>query len=387
MNSAFAEPTSAVTDATFPGTVFVRQRLLPEYRAKLFDLVAQQCSGGCVIAAGKPTKKEATHIQSQLQTATVVELNQKTILSGVLETYYQFGLKKILSNSLPDIFVTNPNPRMLDSYFTTRYLRKKGVPCVALGIGTTDFWDQPFKKIRRWYRQTFLSQFDGFLCYGSKAAQQYADLGISADRIITVYNSVVPRPSGPPRTRPTEFADGKAKVVTIGRLIASKGFDRLIHAAKIAADQGTNIEVWIVGDGPEKSNLEQLAAETKSPVKFLGRQTGDTLAETCFQSDLFVLPGLGGLAIQEAMAHALPVIVTQADGTELDLVRENGWIVEKENVKALASVLTDAISDPGKLRIKGEESFRIVQDEINLELMAQRFVAGICQISELGMRD
>ena len=372
--------------AVFPGSVFVRQRLLPEYRARLFDLVAEQCARGCVIAAGKPTEKEATHIQSKLERAKFVQLNHKTFFSGVLESYYQFGLKKILSESLPDIFVTNPNPRMLDSYFITRFLRSRGVPCVALGIGTTDFWDQPFKKFRRWYRQTFLSQFDGFLCYGSKAAQQYADLGIAEDRIITVYNSVVSRPKKPERTRPDKFTDSIAKLVTIGRLIASKGFDRLIDAARIAQDQGARLEVWIVGDGPEKSNLEQLASESNSPVKFLGRQTGDVLADTCLSADLFVLPGLGGLAIQEAMAHGLPVIVTEADGTELDLVRDNGWIVEKENVEALANSLIDAVQDPARLRQMGAESFRIVRDEINLELMAERFVEGICQISELGVR-
>ena len=370
----------------FDGSVFIRQRMLPEYRVKLFELVAERCSKPCTIAVGKPSQKEATHIQSKLNHAKCIQLEQKTYFSGVLETYYQFGLKQVLLNSLPDVFVTNPNPRMLDSYSITRLLRKKGVPCVALGIGTTDFWDQPFKRVRRWYRQKFLSQFDGFLCYGTKAAQQYAELGFAEERIITVFNSVVSRPESPLRSRPLQFDGGTAKVITIGRLIASKGFDRLIRAAQIAQEQGSNLEVWIVGDGPEKSNLEKLAVEINSPVKFLGRKIGEDLANTCLLADLFVLPGLGGLAIQEAMSHGLPVIATQADGTELDLVRENGWIVEKENVEALASALADSISDPVLLRRKGDESFRIVREEINLELMAKRFIEGIRQISDLGVR-
>ena len=38
-------------------------------------------------------------------------------------------------------------------------------------------------------------------------------------------------------------------------------------------------------------------------------------------ADLFVLPGTGGLAVQEAMSYALPVIVAKGDGTQEDLVR------------------------------------------------------------------
>lgn len=371
---------------TFPGSLFVRQRILPDYRARLFDLVAERCEKGCVIAAGRPTEKEATQIMSQLERADFVQLKQMTFFSGVFETYYQVGLKKILAKSLPDIFVTNPNPRMLDGYFITDFLRRRGVPCVALGIGTTDFWDQPFKKFRIWYRKKFLSQFDGFLCYGSKAAEQYAELGISRDRIVTVYNSVVSRPVNSLQPRPSTFVDGKANIVTIGRLIASKGFDRLIRAAQVAKSGGANLEVLVVGDGPERGNLEKLAAEIDSPVTFLGRRVGAELADVCYRADLFVLPGLGGLAIQEAMAHGLPVIVTEADGTELDLVRSNGWIVAKENVAALADSMVEAIQDPLELRRKGDESFRIVRDEINLELMAERFVDGICRISRLGVR-
>jgi glycosyltransferase involved in cell wall biosynthesis len=132
--------------------------------------------------------------------------------------------------------------------------------------------------------------------------------------------------------------------------------------------------VNIVGDGPAKTSLEKLAKEIGAPVDFLGRREGDELAEISRSSDLFVLPGLGGLAIQEAMAHGLPVIVTEADGTEQDLVRSNGWVAKKEDVDALADCIEQAISDPEQLRRKGDESFRIVKEEINLDLMVDRFV-------------
>jgi glycosyltransferase involved in cell wall biosynthesis len=92
-------------------------------------------------------------------------------------------------------------------------------------------------------------------------------------------------------------------------------------------------------------------------------------------ADLFVLPGTGGLAVQEAMAHGLPIIVARGDGTQDDLVREgNGWQIPPGDHSALANALGEALSDPAKLRRMGEESFRIASAEINLEAMADAFV-------------
>lgn len=93
------------------------------------------------------------------------------------------------------------------------------------------------------------------------------------------------------------------------------------------------------------------------------------------QADLFILPGTGGLAVQEAMAHGLPVIVAKGDGTQDDLVRGgNGWQIPPDDYGALAQVTREALADLGRLRRMGEESARIVTEEINIEKMVEAFV-------------
>ena len=92
-------------------------------------------------------------------------------------------------------------------------------------------------------------------------------------------------------------------------------------------------------------------------------------------ADLFVLPGTGGLAVQQAMAYGLPVIVAQGDGTQDDLVRPgNGWQVPPDDLPALQACLEAALADPARLRQMGAESYRIVRDEINVEQMVAVFV-------------
>jgi glycosyltransferase involved in cell wall biosynthesis len=134
----------------------------------------------------------------------------------------------------------------------------------------------------------------------------------------------------------------------------------------------------IIGDGPERDHLQSLAREVYPGAEFAGAKHGAELRPYFAQADLFVLPGTGGLAIQEAMSHGLPVIVAQGDGTQDDLVRrENGWQIPPDNFEALVAAMKDALSDVARLRRMGEASHRIVREEINIETMVETFVSAL----------
>jgi glycosyltransferase involved in cell wall biosynthesis len=91
---------------------------------------------------------------------------------------------------------------------------------------------------------------------------------------------------------------------------------------------------------------------------------------------------MGGLAIQEAMASALPVIVAEGDGTQVDLVRsENGWNVSTDSLAGLIVAMREAVSDTPRLRQMGAESFRIVNEEINLESMVDAYIDAVCALA------
>jgi glycosyltransferase involved in cell wall biosynthesis len=134
----------------------------------------------------------------------------------------------------------------------------------------------------------------------------------------------------------------------------------------------------IVGDGPERPALERLAQQVYPSAEFVGARRGEELRPYFTVADLFVLPGTGGLAVQEAMSYGLPVIVAKGDGTQDDLVREgNGWQIPPEDYDALVSTMRLALSNVRRLREMGEESYRIVNEEINLERMVEVFVRAL----------
>ncbi len=153
--------------------------------------------------------------------------------------------------------------------------------------------------------------------------------------------------------------------------------DSLIEACALLPES-LHPHLVIVGDGPARSELEALATKRYPDTEFAGAHHGEELKPYYAAADLFVLPGTGGLAIQQAMAHSLPVLVGEADGTQSELVRaENGWVLNDMSPQNLAAALQQALQDLPRLRKMGEASYRIVADEVNIEKMVESFKEAI----------
>jgi len=186
----------------------------------------------------------------------------------------------------------------------------------------------------------------------------------------------------PPTQQPDRDpkVEGPLRVLFVGRLQARKRVDLLLRVCALVEPSP---ECWIVGDGPERSTLEKLAKDVFPSAKFHGTKHGEELNSLFAEADLFVLPGTGGLAIQEAMAHGLPVIVAEGDGTQRDLVTEdNGWLINPGSLDDLSRAMRDAISHSEGLSKMGNASYQIVVDRANINAMAQVFINVMKSVSE-----
>jgi glycosyltransferase involved in cell wall biosynthesis len=251
-------------------------------------------------------------------------------------------------------------------------MHARGRKVIAWGLGSPRL-SGPGAGFRKMRRMQFLSRFDALLTYSQRGADEYAALGFPREKIFVAHNSVSPKPK--------QFFDrgpltaDRVTLLFVGRLQARKRVDSLLRAC---ADMDSKPRLLIVGDGPERAAMESLAKEIYPSAEFIGAKHGAELKPYFEQADLFVLPGTGGLAVQEAMSYGLPVIVAKGDGTQDDLVREgNGWQIEPENYDALVAAMKNALSDVACLREMGKESFRIVSEEINIETMAETFVKAL----------
>lgn len=303
------------------------------------------------------------------------------IFRGPLYLCYQRGLVAWLEETNPDALIVEANPRYLATLSAVKWMHARGRKVIGWGLGSPPRFDEaqrglsePLSGFRQMRRARFLNQFDALISYSQRGADEYAALGFARKNIFVAPNAVSSRPLSPALLRPAAF-DLRPVILFVGRLQARKRVDSLLRAC---ADLNQNVRLVIVGEGPERHSLESLAKQVYPSAEFSGARHGDELKPFFAQADLFVLPGTGGLAVQEAMSNGLPVIVAKGDGTQDDLVRQaNGWQIPPDDYGALVETMRLALSDVKRLRKMGDESFRIVSEEINLEKMADVFIEAL----------
>lgn len=134
--------------------------------------------------------------------------------------------------------------------------------------------------------------------------------------------------------------------ISAANLLPGKGFDVLLKAFREVLDHRPDSRLMIMGDGPERERLEELAEKygLVASVAMYGSYRRDDFSTELLKSDVFVLPSRGetfGLVYVEAMACGLPVIATRCGGPE-DFVDEScGALVPVDDADALAETMLD----------------------------------------------
>ena len=365
----------------YPGKLAILQRVLPTYRVPFFDLLAESCQGGLSLYAGKPRSSEVIETTRELKAANFTPANNFHLLAGSLYMCWQAGLIDWLTSQNPDALIVEANPRYLSTPIAIRWMKRRSRPIIGWGLGSPPL-SGALAPLREAGRLNFIRQFDALLTYSQRGAAQYQVLGYPAEQIFVAPNAVTLRTNQLLLER-APFFKNRASLLFIGRLQSRKRVDLLLRACA-ALPLEMQPRLVIVGDGPERGTLESSARNIYPQAEFTGSRYGPELIPYFEEADLFVLPGTGGLAVQEAMSHALPVIVAQGDGTQDDLVRPgNGWQIPANDLYALINSIHLALVDPIQLRKMGMESYRIVSEEINLERMVEVFVDVVGKVGNI----
>jgi glycosyltransferase involved in cell wall biosynthesis len=365
----------------FPGRLAILQRVLPFYRVPFFSSLARNCPAGMELFAGMPRPGEAIETADHFDEGRYIQTHNIHLLKGSLYACLQPGVLAWLEKFQPDVLIVEANPRYLSTPAAVRWMHARNHPVIGWGLGAPPMHGL-FSNNRSQSRKKFLNQLDAMIAYSQQGADEYAACGFSRSKIFIAPNSAAFKPLSVPDDKPDNWI-GKPQILFVGRLQARKRLDLLFKACALLPKE-TQPEITIVGDGPDREQIEEAAQAAYPEVIFTGTKTGIELDPYYQKADLFVLPGTGGLAVQQAMTYGLPVIVAAGDGTQSQMVRpENGWIISPDNLDDLTKTLQAALSDPLGLRKKGLESYRIVRDEINIEKMVEVFISAINSVSKL----
>ncbi|MEQ9667639.1 glycosyltransferase family 4 protein [Coleofasciculus sp. G2-EDA-02] len=141
----------------------------------------------------------------------------------------------------------------------------------------------------------------------------------------------------------------KVKLLFVGRLIAFKCPDILIDSiSRLNETIKNRIQLTIVGDGQERSNLEKRVQVLKlsNMIQFVGKIPQKETLNYYRQADLFCFPSIresGGTVVLEAMACGLPCIIANTGGISEYVTEEAGFKIEPISREYLTQELTNKI--------------------------------------------
>ncbi len=363
----------------------IQQRVIPAYRAPFLELLAKQPEIELGVIAGAPQPGEMITIVDQLDGVDFQFTKNIHLMQGKFYFCLQPQFPKWVKYWQPDVLIVEANPRYLSTPSAQRWMKSQKKPVIGWGLGIPQT-SGPFLFIRNNSRRQFLKSFNSIIAYSQKGAQQYIQSGFDPKNVYVAMNATAASPQDPPPNRIIWNKDYSPILLYVGRLQPRKRLDSLIEVCSQLPEK-IQPDLWIVGDGAIRSELEILADKTYPKTKFWGETFGEELDLIFNQADLFVLPGTGGLAVQQAMAHALPVIVAEGDGTQSDLVTdENGWNISPNNSQALMETISSALSSPEKLHQKGLAAYQTVKSRVNIDQMVSVFIKASMEAYTRGIR-
>src|SRR3989338_8403 len=177
----------------------------------------------------------------------------------------------------------------------------------------------------------------------------------------------------------------KELILSVGRLAEKKGIKYLVMAMKDVVKEFPEAKLVVVGDGPERSNLEILTKKLKldKNVLFAGGMENMHLPEFYATADLFVGPSIItesgdteglGVVFLEALASGTCVIGSNVGGIP-DILENNktGLLVNQKSPGQLANAIIRLLSDKGLRRRLASSGRKMVKEVYSWRLIGKRF--------------
>lgn len=310
---------------------------------------------------------------------------------GPLSACIQGSLYRDVVYFNPDIIIMNANTGEIGSRNVSKWAKSNEKKLIMWVCS----WDSGkargiFKWIKRKMMGTYYKRGDYFIAYSSHASSLIKSFSISSSKIEIAYNGLdlvslrkkendVVCQAQILRRKIVNY-EGNKIFLYVGGLIPMKSPLLLIDAFLKLNKENKETELWMIGDGPLRKDLEKKIADSgNKSIKYFGR-IAEGVDPYFFAADWFVLPGAGGLALNQAMFWKTPCICSFADGSEDDLVFEGitGYRFVKDDAISLFSTMKKAISTRA-LKYEKMRSFSkyLIEERSNTDTMFNVFMHSI----------
>jgi len=286
----------------------------------------------------------------------------------------QQALYRVLEDLQPDVVIL-PGWGTREALAGLSWCLRRGIPRVVISDSQPSDTDTPQAASKLWIKRLLVRRFQAGLAGGKPHVRYLADLGLPSERCFVgcdvVDNDFFAQVS---RHRSEPLGKGKPALLSCLRLIPVKN---VFGALDVLATEATQWRWTIAGDGPQRPEIERRikALGLEGRVCLLGYVDYFRLPQVYTQGDVYLQPSLSdtwGLAVNEAMAYGLPVLVSDRCGCHEDLVQEgvNGFTFDPTNPGTLAMALDRLLACKDRWGAMGQAS-RAIITQWGLDLFAK----------------
>lgn len=228
------------------------------------------------------------------------------------------------------------------------------------------------------FRHQLAAEGDLFLCASGFIRERVLAMGFPEARAITHYIGVDCR-----AIQPRDPVEETRTILHVARLVEVKGTQYLIRAFSDLAQRHATAELVIIGDGPLKRSLQELAVSLgiESRVKFLGALPHAQVLAWMRKAAVLVLPSVRtatgrveglGMVMLEAAATGVAAIGSRIGGIpEGILDGKTGYLTPERDTSALARQLDDLLSDPEMRRRMGAAARTLVEQQFDIHCQTE----------------
>lgn len=268
------------------------------------------------------------------------------------------GYLQAIRDLRPDLVVCPAHPGNLGHWRLGGLRGDLGFKLVSWQCGY-EYNPGTFKRI---ITRRFVPRFDYHLAYHSNAKRYALDNGAAERQVQVTHNTIneakiscLSKADAVQQinAKHPEIA-GRKILLYVGAVLAEKRIELLFDAmAKLDRKDAVLV---VVGAGPHLAALRDIARGRKD-ILFFGAIV-DGVGLYFDSAEVYLLPGTGGLGINEAMAHSLPIISGYADGSADDLVvtGENGFRLNSVTADEIAERIRWLLDNPDGARAMGAKS-------------------------------
>jgi glycosyltransferase involved in cell wall biosynthesis len=281
-------------------------------------------------------------------------------------------LEHIERSNAYEVIISTPGPLGLAGLLAARLLGLR-----TSGIYHTDFpqyvrcltKDEMLEQATWRYMQWFYGGMDTIYVPSECYRRQLTDNGFDPAKLRVLPRGVDLEQFTPAKRDPAFWGrfglNGNLKLLYVGRISREKNLQMLVEAFRFVRTSTPNVDLVIVGDGPEREALE--AQSIGGNIAFTGFLHGDDLARAYASADLFVFPSATdtfGNVVLEAHASGLPAIVsTQGGPAEIVTRNGSGLAVDVRTPAPMCAAIRELVWDAPRRHEMGERALQTAQQQ------------------------